>query len=32
MAPFRPDTGVVSGRNGNAAGCRLGPRQAGQYL
>ena len=28
-APFRPDTGVVSGRNGNAAGRRLDPPQPG---
>src|SRR4029450_9568809 len=26
-APFRRDTGVVAGRNGNAAGGRLGPPQ-----
>jgi hypothetical protein len=26
-APFRPDTGVVAGRNGNAAGGRHGPPQ-----
>ena len=31
-AAFRLDTGVVSGRNANAAGRRLGPPQAGQAL